>query len=57
MKFSETVDSGPLNRELDFGGDLDHRLDTGIVFLIRHYWETLKVVVTSGQTRTHQEMR
>jgi len=23
---------------LNFGGDPDHRLDTGIVFRIRHYW-------------------
>jgi len=29
---------------LNFGGDLDHRLDTGIVFRIRHYWEIWKVV-------------
>ena len=24
---------------MNFGGDPDHRLGTGIVFLIRHYWE------------------
>jgi len=39
MKFSGKVDSGPANKRLHFGGYLDHRLGTGIVFLIRHYWE------------------
>jgi len=29
---------------LNFGGNPDHRLDTGIVFQIRHYWEIWKVV-------------
>ena len=43
MKFSGKVGNEPLNKRLNFGGDLDHRLDTGIVFLIRHYWETRKV--------------
>ena len=33
-----------MNKWLDFGGDPDHRLDTGIVFQIRHYWEIRKVV-------------
>ena len=33
-----------MNKRLNFGGDLDHRLDTWIVFRIRHYWETQKVV-------------
>jgi len=28
----------------NFGGDPAHRLDTGIVFRIRHYWEIRKVV-------------
>ena len=28
---------------LNFGGDPDHRLHTGIVFRIRHYWEIRKV--------------
>jgi len=32
MKFSGTDGNGPLNKCLNFGGDLDHRLDTGIVF-------------------------
>jgi len=34
----------PMNKSLNFGGDPDHRLDTGIVFRIRHYWEIRKVV-------------
>ena len=38
MKFSGTVGTGPLNRRLNFGGGPDHRLDTGIVLRIRHYW-------------------
>jgi len=29
----------PVNKWLHFGGDPDHRLDTGIVFRICHYWE------------------
>jgi len=33
-----------MNKWLNFGGDPDHRLDTGIVFRIHHYWETRKVV-------------
>jgi len=36
-----------MNKLLNFVGDPVHRLDTGIVFRIRHYWETRKVV--SGQ--------
>ena len=30
------------NKWLNFGGDPDHHLDTGIVFRIRHYWEIWK---------------
>jgi len=33
-----------MNKRLNFGGDPDHRLDTGIVFRISHYWEIRKVV-------------
>jgi len=44
MKFSGKVNNGPMNKKLNFGGDLDHRLDTEIVFRIRHYWEIPKVV-------------
>jgi len=32
MKFSGKVGNGPMNTRLNFGGDLDHRLETGIVF-------------------------
>jgi len=44
MKFSGKVDNGSMNKWLNFGGDPDHRLDTGIVFRIRHYREIRKVV-------------
>jgi len=33
-----------MNKRLNFGGDPGHRLDTGIVFQIRQYWEIRKVV-------------
>jgi len=46
MKFSGKVGSGPLNKWLNFGGDLDHCLDAGVVFRICHYWEIRKVVST-----------
>jgi len=39
MKFSGKVGNGPVNNWLNFGGNSDHRLDTGIVFLIWYYWE------------------
>jgi len=38
------VGNGSMNKLLNFGGDPDHRLDTRIVFRIRHYWEIRKVV-------------
>jgi len=44
MKFSGKVGNDQTNKCLDFGSDPDHRLDTGIVFRIRHYWEIRKVV-------------
>jgi len=44
MKFSGKVGNGPVNKWLNVGGDPDHRLDTGIVYRIRHYWEIRKVV-------------
>jgi len=34
----------PAKKWLDFGGDPHHRLDTGIVFGIRRYWEIRKGV-------------
>jgi len=44
MKFSEKVGNWSMSKWLNFVGDPDHRLDTGIVFRIRHYWEIRKVV-------------
>jgi len=44
MKFSGKVCTGPINKCLNFGGNPDDRLDTGIVFQIRHSWEITKVV-------------
>jgi len=43
IKFSGKIGNGPMNKWLNFGGDLDHRLDTGIVLPIRHYCEIRKV--------------
>jgi len=54
MKFSRKVGSGPLNKRLHFGGDADHRLDTGIVFQIRHYCETRTVVNGHSFILIHQ---
>jgi len=51
MKFSGKVDNRPMNKRLNFSGDPDHRLDTGIVFRIRYYWEIRKVVSTDGSAR------
>jgi len=44
MKFSGKVGNGLMNKRLNFGGDPDHRLDTGIVFRIRHYCAIRKLV-------------
>jgi len=44
MKFSGKVGNGPMNNWLKLSGDPDHRLDTGIVFRIRQYWEIRKVI-------------
>jgi len=44
MKFSGKVGNGPMNDWLNFGGSSDYRLDTAIVFLIRHRLEIRKVV-------------
>jgi len=38
MKFSEKIGNGSMNDWLHFSGDPDHRLDTGIVFQISHYF-------------------
>jgi len=42
--FQARLANGPMNKLLNFGGDSDHHLDTGIVFRIRYYWEIRKVV-------------
>jgi len=34
-----TSEIGPMNSWLNFGGDPDHRLDTGVVFRIRYHYE------------------
>ena len=44
MKFSWKAGNGLINKSLNFSGDLDNRLDTGIVFRLRHYWEIQKMV-------------
>jgi len=44
MTFSGKVGNESLKKWLNFSGDPDHRLDTGIVYRIRHYWEIRKVV-------------
>jgi len=40
-----------VNKWLNFGGHLDHRLDTGIVFRICHCCEIWKVVSTDCAAR------
>jgi len=40
-----------MNKMIKFFGDPDHRLDTGIVFWIRHYWQIRKVVSTDCAAR------
>jgi len=52
MKFLGTVGNGPTNKWLNFGGDPDHRLETGIVFRIHHYWEIRKMVSTDCIVRS-----
>jgi len=44
MNSTAKVGNRPMNKWLNFGVDPDHRLDTGIVFRICHYWEIRKVV-------------
>jgi len=44
MKSSGNVCNGSMDKLLNFGGDPGHRLDTGIVYRIRHFWEIRKVV-------------
>jgi len=40
-----------MNTRLNFGSDPGHRLASGIVFAIRHYWETRKVGSTDCAAR------
>ena len=54
MKFSEKVGNGTMNRCLNVIGSPDHRLDTGIVFQIRHYWK-LKKVVNGHKSAAHTD--
>ena len=49
MKFSGIVG----NEELT--SDPNHRLDTGIVFRIRHYWEIRKVVIIGYKSAAHTD--
>jgi len=42
MKFLGKVGNGPVKK--NFGGDPDHHSDTGLVYRIRHYPQTRKVV-------------
>ena len=44
MKLSGKFANWPVNKWLNFGDDPDYRLDTGIVFRIRYYWEIRTVV-------------
>jgi len=50
MKFSGKDGNGPMNKWLNFGGDPDYRLDTGIFLWICHCWEIGKVVSPNGGT-------
>jgi len=51
MKFSRKVGNAPMNKWLNFSGDPDHHLDTGIVFRIHHYWKIRKVASTDCAAR------
>jgi len=53
MKVSRKVGNETLNNGLNFGGEPDHRLDTGIAFRIRHCWEIRKVVSTDCAKRRY----
>jgi len=44
-----------VNKGLNFGGDLDHRLDVGIVFRTHHYWE-IKKVVNGHKSAAHTDL-
>jgi len=45
-----------MNKWLNFGGDPDYRLDTGIVFSIRHYWECeIRKMVNGHKSAAHAD--
>jgi len=52
MQFSGKAGNGPLSKLLNFGGDLDNRLDTGIVFRIHQYWEIHTDLPDGGTGKT-----
>jgi len=53
MTFPGKVGNGPMNSWLNFAGDPDHRLDTGIVFRIVYYCEAGK----AGPQGHHQSAK
>jgi len=53
MKVCGKVGYRTMSNGLNFGGDPDHRLDTGIAFRIRHCWEIRKVVSTDCAKRRY----
>jgi len=55
MKFSGKIVDGPTNKCLNFSGDPDHRLDTGIVFRIRHYGIGIRKVVNEHKFAVHTD--
>jgi len=57
MKFSGKVSNGLWNNWLK-GGDPDHRLNTGTVFRIRHYWYwEIRKVVSGHKSAAHILLR
>ena len=44
-----------MNSRLNFGDNPGHRLDTGIVFRIRCYWEIRKVVINGHKSAVNTE--
>jgi len=39
MQFYENVVNGPMNKRLDFGGDLDHESGYRYGSVSRHWWD------------------
>jgi len=46
--------SGKVEQLVKFGGDPDHRLDTRMVFRIRHYWEIRRDAAVHGMQCRHR---